>query len=438
MVLSMIGIIVGLVFLIVMVMKGWPLLIIGACAAMLLSLFSGMNVKDAYLTTYMGGVGEFLIGQIPIFLWGAVFGECYGITGGAKSIARWISRIFRGKNDRLSPMVTIVIVFLAGILLSYGGVSAIVLMFVMAPLTMELCRESGIPRYMIPGMILGCIATAALSMPGSPQVQNVISTGTVGVSSMAASVPGFIAGILILVLNVIYLNFAAKKEIAKGHTFEDAPGDELPDENEKLPNPVVALIPMVLVFVLYNGFKIDVNFALMAGIILAVILMHKGFKNVNTFVKSLASACTNAVIVSCGAGAVSGFGSVVAETTAFAGLCDKLAGFNGNPLIVAMIAMMIMTLVGGSGPAGLGVGLPVFTPLAQSMGANMNAFARISAFCATTFDTLPTNAGYIAANEICKTPANKSYKYVGICTVLNTTIGTVVLCLICILFPGLC
>ena len=35
---------------------------------------------------------------------------------------------------------------------------------------------------------------------------------------------------------------------------------------------------------------------------------------------------------------VSGFGSVVAETTAFAGLCDKLAGFNGNPLIVAMIA----------------------------------------------------------------------------------------------------
>ena len=94
-------------------------------------------------------------------------------------------------------------------------------------------------------------------------------------SSMAAAAPGFIAGILILVLNVIYLNFAAKKEIAKGYTFEDAPGDEHPDENEKLPNPIVALIPMVLVFVLYNGVKIDVNFALMAGIILAVILMHQ-------------------------------------------------------------------------------------------------------------------------------------------------------------------
>ena len=213
MVLSMIGIIVGLVFLIVMVMKGWPLLIIGACAAMLLSLFSGLDVKEAYLTTYMGGVGDFLIGQIPIFLWGAIFGECYGITGGAKSLARFISKVFRGKNETLSPLVAIIIVFLAGILLSYGGVSAIVLMFVMAPLCMELCRESGIPRYMVPGMILGCIATSALSMPGSPQIQNVMSTSTVGVSSMAAAIPGVIAGIIILVLNVLYLNFAAKKEI---------------------------------------------------------------------------------------------------------------------------------------------------------------------------------------------------------------------------------
>lgn len=440
MVLSMIGIIIGIVFLIVFVMKGWPLLIIGACAAMIVALFSGLNVTQAYLTTYMNGVGNFLIGQIPIFLWGAIFGECYGVTGGAKSLAKFISRVFRGKSSKLSPLVTIIIVFLAGLLLSYGGVSAIVLMFVMAPLSMELCRESGIPRYMVPGMILGCIATSALAMPGSPQVQNVMSTSQVGVSSMAAAVPGMIAGILILVLNILYLNFSAKKEIRNGAVFEDAEGDTeaIVMKEEKLPHPLIALLPMVLVFVLYNGFKVDVNFSLMAGIILAVLLMHKSFKTMENFLKSLGNACLNAAVVSCGAAAVSGFGSVVAETSAFAGLTDKLAAFNGNPLAVAMIAMMVMTLIGGSGPAGLGVGLPVFTPLAQSMGVNMNAFARISAFCATTFDTLPTNAGYIAANEICKTQANKSYKYVGVCTVLNTTVGTVVLCIICIVAPGLC
>lgn len=438
MVLSMIGIIVGIVFLIYFVMKGWPLMIVGALAAMIVAVFGGLNVVDGYLTTYMGGVGGFLIGQIPIFLWGAIFGECYGITGGAKSLARFIAKVFKGKNETLSPLVTIIIVFIAGVLLSYGGVSAIVLMFVMAPLTLELCRESRIPQYMAPGMILGCIATAALSMPGSPQVQNVMATSTVGVSSMAAAVPGFIAGIIILVLNVIYLNFAAKKEMQKGNFYDinaEAAFEEAADI--QLPNPLIALIPMIVVFVLYNAVGINVNFALMVGIIVAVILMHKGFKDMNTFLKCMGNACTNAAIVSCGAAAVAGFGSVVAETPAFAGLTEVLAGFNGNPLVVAMIAMMIMTLVGGSGPAGLGVGLPVFTPLAQSMGVNMSAFARVSAFCATTFDTLPTNAGFIAANEICKVQAKKSYKYVGICTVLNTTIGTLILCILCMLMPNI-
>lgn len=440
MALSMIGIILGMAFLIYFVMKGWPLMFIGALAAMIVALFSGLNVITSYLEAYMNGFGGFLIGQIPIFLWGAIFGECYGVTGGAKSIARWLSKSLKGKNETLSPMTTVIIVFLAGLILSYGGVSAIVLMFVMAPLTLELCKESNIPQYMAPGMILGCIATAALAMPGSPQIQNVMSTGTIGVSSMAAAVPGFIAGLIIIVLNVLYLSREAKKEIARGNIYdvnaEVAFDDSTADED--LPNPVVALIPMVIVFVLYNFAKLNVNFALMVGIVFAAILMRKGFGTVKVFINSVANACTNAAIVSCGAGAVAGFGSVVAVTPAFKGLTGVFAGFNGNPLIVAMIAMMVMTLVGGSGPAGLGAGLPVFTPIAQSMGASMNAFARISAFCATTFDTLPTNAGYIAANGICKTEAKKSYKYVGVCTVVNTTIGTIILCAICILFPGLC
>lgn len=439
MALSMFGIIVGIIFLIYFVMKGWPLMFVGALAAMIVAVFSGINIINAYLKTYMNGFGGFLTAQIPIFLWGAIFGECYGITGGAKSLAGWISKIFRGKNDSLSPLVTIIIVFIAGLLLSYGGVSAIVLMFVMAPLTLELCRESGIPQYMAPGMILGCIATAALSMPGSPQIQNVMATGSVGVNSMAAAIPGFIAGAFIMTLNVLYLNRAAKKEMKKGNLYDEKAEPAFDEaEDEVLPNPVIALIPMITVFVLYNVVKLNVNFALMLGIIVAIILMRKGFKNVDTFVKCIANACTNGAIVSCGAGAVAGFGSVVAITPAFTGLTEILAKFEGNPLVVTMLAMMIVTLIGGSGPAGLGVGLPVFTPIAKSMGVNMNAFARISAFCATTFDTLPTNAGYIAANEICKTKANRSYKYVGVCTVVNTTIGTLLLCAICILFPGLC
>ncbi|MCH3916839.1 MAG: hypothetical protein LKE40_05130 [Spirochaetia bacterium] len=428
----------SLVFLIYFVIKGWPLLIIGAVASMIVCIFNGISVTDGYLTTYMNGVGGFLIGQLPIFLWGAVFGEIYGTSGAASSIARGVSNIFRGKHDKLTPLATILIVFISGLLLSYGGVSAIVLMFVMTPLTLELCRESDIPRYMVPGMILGCIATSALAMPGSPQIQNVQAMWYLGTSSMAAALPGFIAGTLILFLNVMYLNTAAKKEIAGGHTFETTVGAEAASTDKELPNPLIALIPMVVVFVLFNAFKINVNFALMVGSILAIAIFAKQLKGLKDILKALENACTNACVVSCQAGAVAGFGSVVAITNSFAIFSKKLTLINGPALLIAMFALMVMTLICGSGPAGLGAGLPMFTPTFQSLGVNMNAFHRIASFSATTFDTLPTNAGYIAANEIAKTNARQSYKYVGICTVLNTTIGTLVLTLLCIKFPGLC
>ena len=437
MVVGLIGIFIALVFLIYMVMKGWPLLIVGAIAALIVCLFNGINLVDGYLTTYMSGVGGFLTGQIPIFLWGAVFGELYGTTGAASSIAKWISRILRGRKEHLSPLVTIVIVFLAGILLSYGGVSAIVLMFVMTPLTLELCRESGIPRYMVPGMILGCIATAALSMPGSPQVQNVVPIGYLGTTSMAAAVPGFIAGILILALNVAFLNFAAKKEMKAGNRYYDVEGDVIHGTDEKLPNPILSLIPMVIVFVLFNGVRLDVNFSLMIGIIAAFIIFFKHLGSFKDIMKSLGNAASNTCIVSCGAAAVAGFGTIVAATSAFGELSAKLATLSGSPLLIGMMAMMLMTMIGGSGPAGLASGLPMFQPVMAQMGVSMSAFHRISAFAATTFDTLPTNAGFIAATEIAKVEASKSYKYVGVCTVLNTTIGTVVLTLILMAFPAL-
>ncbi len=437
MVIGLIGIFAALIFLIIMVMKGWPLLIVGALSALIVCVFNGMDMVSGYLTTYMSGVGGFLTGQIPIFLWGAVFGELYGSSGAATSISRWISRILRGKKEHLSPLITILIVFLAGILLSYGGVSAIVLMFVMTPLTLELCREADIPRYMVPGMILGCIATSALAMPGSPQIQNVVPISYLGTSSMAAAVPGFIAGILILVLNIIYLNYAAKKEMKAGNRFMDVEGQVLHTDDEKLPNPILSLIPMVIVFVLFNAVKLDVNFSLMIGIIAAFVIFARYLGGFGGVMKSLGNAASNTCIVSCGAAAVAGFGTVVAATNAFGELSGKLAGINGSPLLIGMLALMVMTLIGGSGPAGLASGLPMFQPVMAQMGVSMSAFHRIASFAATTFDTLPTNAGFIASTEIAKVEAGKSYKYVGVCTVLNTTIGTIVLTLILMAFSGL-
>jgi H+/gluconate symporter-like permease len=67
----------------------------------------------------------------------------------------------------------------------------------------------------------------------------------------------------------------------------------------------------------------------------------------------------------------------------------------------------------------------------------MSAMHRIASFCGTTLDTLPTNAGFIALTGLAKRPASETYKYVGFCTVVNTTIATFVVTLLLTLFPGL-
>ena len=64
-------------------------------------------------------------------------------------------------------LTSILIIFVAGVLMSYGGISGIVLMMVLMPLTLEIIKESRIPRYMAPGILLGALATAALAMPGT-------------------------------------------------------------------------------------------------------------------------------------------------------------------------------------------------------------------------------------------------------------------------------
>lgn len=52
-------------------------------------------------------------------------------------------------------LTSILIIFVAGVLMSYGGISGIVLMMVLMPLTLEIIKESRIPRYMAPGILLG-------------------------------------------------------------------------------------------------------------------------------------------------------------------------------------------------------------------------------------------------------------------------------------------
>lgn len=437
-IIGLAGIVISLVFLILLVYKGVHVVVCGAIAAIIVAVTNQIGATVGYSQIYLSGMGGFVTNNLAIYIWGGIFGVMYNESGAARSIALGVSKLFRGKKEHTGVFTSILIVFIAGTLLSYGGISGIVLMFVLTPLTLEILKESGIPRYMAPGILLGALATAANSMPGSPQIPNASPIAYLGTSSMAGAIPGFIGGAVVIALNLVYLNWAAKHEIAAGRVFVPAEGDT-PDSGDgaPLPNALIALVPLVVTFILFNVFHLYIGFSIIAGIIVGLVLFWKYLAGVKAVLKLMGGGIESGGAVCLSAAALSGFGSVVQATETFTQFSGWVTSFSGPPLFMAMFAIIMVTAITGSGPAAIGASLPIFQDTFAAMGINPAALHRVTSFSVTTLDTLPTNPGFIAATRLAKAEARQSYKYVGVCTVLNTLIATIIVTALLTLFPGM-
>ena len=437
-VIGLLGIIISLAVIIILAYKGVHVVVCGALAAVIVALTNQLGATVGYSQIYLGGIGGFFTNNLAIYVWGGIFGVMYNESGAAKSVARGLSALLRGKKEKLGVFTAILIIFAAGTLLSYGGISGIVLMFVLTPLTLAILKESGIPRYMAPGILLGALATAANSMPGSPQIPNASPMAYLGTGSMSGAIPGFIGGAVVIALNLIYLNWAAKREIAAGRVFQSVEGESFElAENEDLPNAWGSLIPLIVTFLLFNFFKVYIGFAIIAGIVAGIIVFWKHLGSIKNILKMLGSGISSGAVLCLSAGALAGFGAVVQATESFKSFCGAVTSINGPPLFIAMIAIVLVTAITGSGPAAIGAALPAFSDVFATMGINNAALHRVTSFAVTTLDTLPSNPGFIAATGLAKAEIKDSYKYVGVCTVLNTSIATIVVTVLLTLFPGL-
>ena len=96
--LSMIGLIGGLIILIVLTMRGMNLLIAGPLSALFVAVLSGMPLfpqlageGEANLVgNYMTGFSGFVTSWYLMFLLGAIFGKVMEDSGAASSVSQWI------------------------------------------------------------------------------------------------------------------------------------------------------------------------------------------------------------------------------------------------------------------------------------------------------------------------------------------------------------
>ena len=358
--LSVIGIIFGLATLITLALRGWSIIIIAPIAAVIVLVFSRVDLLQGLNESYMKGFSSFAMKFFFLFLLGTIFGKIMEDSGAAKKIAAFILRL-TGKTKEL--YVAMAIVAVCG-LLGYGGVSVFVILFVIVPIARPLFKEIDLSWHLFPGIYFFGVATFVMSMlPGTPQIQNIIPTKYLGTTAMAAPALGLIASMLVITGNYFLLGWMIRRSKKRGEGYEGS--DPLAaksattqsDDDTALPNIWLAFMPSCVLLILLNIIKVDIIWALLGGIVAGLILLHK---HLTEKLKTLTNGATNCAIPLINTCADVGFGAVVGSVIGFKLISSALMSIPGTPLISLSLATQLMCGITGSASGGIGISMELF------------------------------------------------------------------------------
>ena len=236
----------ALVFLMLVAYRGFSVILFAPVAALLAVLLTDPSaVPPIFTGLFMDKMAGFVRLYFPVFLLGAVFGKVIELSGFSKSIVSSVIQLVGKQRAMLSIVLVCAI-------LTYGGVSLFVVVFAVYPFAAEMFRQSDIPKRLIPGTIaLGAFTFTMDSLPGTPQIQNIIPTTFFKTNTWAAPWLGVIGALFILVVGLAYLDWRRRAAANAGEGYGVGHTNE-PEEiaKEELANPLVALLPLIVVGVL--------------------------------------------------------------------------------------------------------------------------------------------------------------------------------------------
>ena len=187
---AFLGIVAGLGLLIWLAYRSWSVLLLAPATALLAALLAGEPLLAHWTQTFMGSAARFIAQFFPLFLLGAVFAKLMEDSGSVSAIADFMTK-------QLGERRAVLAVVLAGALVTYGGVSLFVAMFVLAPMAQGLFRSAGVPRRLIPAaIILGTSTFTMSALPGSPSIPNAIPMPYFGTTLFGAPGLGVVAAII--------------------------------------------------------------------------------------------------------------------------------------------------------------------------------------------------------------------------------------------------
>ncbi len=463
---GILGIVISLGLLMYLAYRGVSVLILAPVLSLLAAfLAEGAPLLATYTQVFMEALGGYVIRFFPLFLLGAIFGKLMEVSGSARVIAEWIT----GKVGAGQAALAVV---LACAVLTYGGVSLFVVAFAVYPIAASLFSRAGNPKKFIPAAIaLGSFTFTMTALPGTPAIQNAIPIPYFGTDAFAAPLLGILAGTIMAVGGVSWLNFRIRGAVARGLDYGEADqysaaaADPAQTAEGPSPAPWIAFLPIVLVI----GFNLVLSklvfprfdfaflaedqygnvsagdvigiWAIIAALFIAIVALI--LLNLPAFRGKLNATLTQGVNGSFlpifNTASEVGYGTVIASLGAFALIKTGVTGIMPEqPLVSLAIAVNVLAGITGSASGGMSIALEAlgdtYVQLAQQVNLNPELLHRVAAIASGGFDCLPHNGAVITLLAITGLNHEKSYPDLFVVAVLIPVMSLIVVILLGSLF----
>lgn len=447
--MSLLIAIAALAFLMFVAYRGFSVILFAPIAALLAVLLTDPSgVPTVYTGLFMDKMVGFVKLYFPIFLLGALFGKVIELSGFSKSIVSAVIRL-------LGPQRAMLSIVLVGAILTYGGVSLFVVVFAVYPFAAEMFRQSDIPKRLIPGTIaLGAFTFTMDSLPGTPQIQNIIPTTFFKTTTYAAPWLGIVGSAFILTAGLAYLEWQRRKALAAGEGYGTGHTQE-PDTvvETGLPSPWLAVAPLVIVFVMNKVFtslipsvfgaentvklagladpivtdvpKVVALWAVEGALILGVLsVVALAFRAIGPrFVVGSQAAVAGSLLASMNTASEYGFGAVMSSLPGFLVIKQALRAIP-NPLVNEAITVSALAGITGSASGGLSIALAAmaaqFSAAAHAAGISPEVLHRVASMASGGMDTLPHNGAVITLLAVTGLTHRQSYKDIFAITCIKT------------------
>lgn len=441
----------ALAFLMLVAYRGFSVILFAPVAALAAVLLTNPRaVLPVYSGLFMESMVVFVKLYFPAFMLGALFGKIIELSGFAKSIVAAVIHLLGEKSAILSIVIVCA-------LLTYGGVSLFIVVFAVYPFAAEMFRQGQIPKRLIPGTIaLGSFTFTMDSLPGTPQIQNIIPTSYFHTTIYAAPILGTLGAVYITILGVVYLEWCRSRARAAGEGYGTGHINEtVVSDDSKSVHPLIAILPLFVVgianlvitrvvipkfygksnTVVLNSLakpivqdvtKLvgiwSVETALVLGIITVLIF---GYKRVaGKFAEGSKSAISGALLASLNTASEYGFGAVIAALPGFLLVRNALAHIP-NPLVNEALSVNILAGITGSASGGMGIALAAmanqFIAAANAHGIPMEVLHRVASMASGGMDTLPHNGAVITLLAVTGLTHRQSYKDIFAVTCIKTS-----------------